>query len=643
MTNLIQARSFKPYSFIYFSLLGVVVLLALISGIMSYQFVTNAYLDPWEDRQKNQIFKASLTLDQAFVDALKISGFTLEAFKSMMAELPVPVTAESFYKRYQNMPEWLIEIFTTTPNLYQMRLLAPSGDELVRYEKNSANNLISYNFDRLQNKASRDYFIAGQQIGEFESLFTAIDLNREFGVIERPLRPTFRAIKPLIYNQQRYLVVLNFDFTQTLNNIQSSPPLFFEIINREGYWLKHPDNNYEWGHLLNQAEHNLRNQNPSFWSSIHNINDQQLGHSGNAWFARSRSSSHPLVDFNRANDLVLISRLSDEYVAGIKQNVFWWISLSLLLMTGLTLFFLHRFFTLSEQRNQHVRELNAERASLKLVNRQLSRAFERNEHMQQSLIEEQKLSALGLIVAGVAHELNTPIGSMQLITSELKSYLNQLNSNTNANAAETIEALHEGLAIFENSLNAASDKISSFKRFAADRKQDGLREFVLNDTLNALVSALDVLFKEHQAQVKLMFDESIPLTHDPGFVSLVVQNLIENAIYHAYPVNAIKKIDVKFSATRDNTVTIIVKDYGVGIDTEKQKRLFDPFFTTGRGHGHIGLGLHLVYLWVNEVLRGEIKVVSEVNSGTEFIITMPQHITLSASPEGTAPVELIRH
>jgi len=611
----------------------IIITLAVITGIFAYQYFTRALLEPWYEKQQNQIYQASQKINSTFINSLKLLGFASGELRNLL-EQSYGDSSHSSQNKEQVAP-MIQELFTTTPNLFQVRLLAPNGQEWVRYERSTQQQMISVPREKLQNKSNRNYFIEGHRIKSYESLFTAIDLNIENGQIERPIRPTFRAIKPIVFNGERYLAILNFNFKQSLDRIKSNSTLAFEILNSDGYWLSHQSTMKTWGHLLGKPDQNLQTIDNELWQLLKEAEPNTVIHRGNIWYSKLSFSTHPLVDFNDNNQLFLISRLSDSFVTQIQTQVFWSVFLSLLFICSVVLITVERFLALSVKREQSLAELKQEKEKLTLVNRQLKRAFDRNERMQESLIEEQKLSALGLIVAGVAHELNTPVGGIQLIVGEVKSYIHKLENQLDQPdlAIGSLAALKEGLNLIEQNVIEANDKISSFKRFAADRKHDGIREFSLNDTLNALVQALDRLFIEYDAKVSVNLESSITMCSDPGFISLVTQNLVENAIYHAYDLDKKKPIDIRVEVLDNSFVRIVVKDYGRGIAAEDKTKLFEPFYTSSRGQGHIGLGLHLVYLWVHDVLKGEIYVISEPNAGSEFIVTIPMRVEGKASPE----------
>jgi len=280
--------------------------------------------------------------------------------------------------------------------------------------------------------------------------------------------------------------------------------------------------------------------------------------------------------------------------------------------------------------------IDARTAELRNANDELARLVHTLRRTQTDLVRSEKLAALGALVAGIAHELNTPVGNSLLAASTLTEKLRQLSKgDTGLKRSEWNAALaqmQEASDIIQRSLGRASELISSFKQVATDRTTAQRRRFTLAGAIHDLVVTLQPSVR--RAGVSIDEDEipEVKLDSYPGPLDQVLMNLIQNAALHAYPSGGPGRI--RLSATLDGAwVCIAVEDFGVGIPPENLSRVFDPFFTTRLGQGGTGLGLHIVHNIVTGTLGGEIEVRSEPGRGTCFTIRLPLHAPLQPDDE----------
>ncbi|MBF0264695.1 MAG: HAMP domain-containing histidine kinase, partial [Gammaproteobacteria bacterium] len=255
------------------------------------------------------------------------------------------------------------------------------------------------------------------------------------------------------------------------------------------------------------------------------------------------------------------------------------------------------------------------------------------EDAQSQLIQSEKMVALGELVSGVAHEVNTPLGvgitAASHLEEEIKSFNKELNEGAIKKSTLTnfVNQLTEGLYILNTNLNRAAQLIKSFKQVAVDQSSDENRFLILHTYLEDVLSSLGPKWKHSQISVLTDFEAGIEIESNPGVLAQVITNLIDNAIKHAFDSDVYKgtkpQIHLKLSSL-ENEVLIEVKDNGVGMKAKTLEKVFDPFYTTKRGKGGSGLGMHIVYNLITQKLNGKIQCESELNQGTSFKILLPK-------------------
>jgi signal transduction histidine kinase len=249
---------------------------------------------------------------------------------------------------------------------------------------------------------------------------------------------------------------------------------------------------------------------------------------------------------------------------------------------------------------------------------------------QNSLIEAEKLAALGRLVAGVAHEINNPLGTALTVASTIeqksKSFASQaaLGTLKRSSLNEYVEAVREGSSQLLDSLNRAAGLILSFKQVAADRNSSDLRAFDLGELIEQVAVGLRPALPKKMVALKVQCQSHLAMNSYPGSIGQVLTNLFLNSIAHAYPDNAPGTIDIKVGAASASDVEIVFNDDGCGMSPDVRRQAFDPFFTTRRHLGCTGLGLHIVYSVVTDRLGGRLRLNSEPGKGTEVTILLPR-------------------
>jgi signal transduction histidine kinase len=260
--------------------------------------------------------------------------------------------------------------------------------------------------------------------------------------------------------------------------------------------------------------------------------------------------------------------------------------------------------------------------------RQAEDALERLRQTQAQLIESEKLAALGSLVAGIAHEINTPIGvAMGAATSLAEITRHFLRSiEQGAIRRSTIDSysttMTEAVILLERNLARASDLITHFKQVAVDQTSMQRRRFDLRDVVGETVTTLYPAFKRTPFTVQVDIPKDIILDSYPGPLGQIVTNMLTNALTHAFAGRDSGSIVLTGVATATHA-TLICRDDGTGMPAEVAKRVFEPFFTTRRSSGGSGLGMHIVYSLVTGVLGGDIGIESAPDSGTTIRITVP--------------------
>ncbi|HET6720348.1 MAG TPA: ATP-binding protein [Rhodocyclaceae bacterium] len=299
--------------------------------------------------------------------------------------------------------------------------------------------------------------------------------------------------------------------------------------------------------------------------------------------------------------------------------------------------------TEARRAEQEIRELNAtlearvdkRTAELKKSNAELWRAVTSLEKAQKDLVRSEKMAALGALVAGIAHELNTPIGNAVTISTSLGERLGELHKEIKAGLKRStldnfLADLATGLDIMFRNLHRAAELISSFKQVAVDQASQVRRQFALDTTVNEIVTTLRPSFKRSPIKIEVEVPSGIVLDSFPGPLGQVIVNLVNNAGLHAFPDGRAGLIRI-FATRLDDAesdesnpwIRLTVQDDGEGIATEHLPRIFDPFFTTKLGAGGSGLGLNISYNIVTSLLGGRIQAISALGEGTRMEIEIP--------------------
>jgi signal transduction histidine kinase len=273
-----------------------------------------------------------------------------------------------------------------------------------------------------------------------------------------------------------------------------------------------------------------------------------------------------------------------------------------------------------------VRQLN-----LSLEERVLERS-EALQHAQNELVQRETLASLGALVAGVSHELNTPIGNALMASDTAAAALQALQKQLASGQAmrrsdltQQIAQARQGVALALGNLQRSAELVQEFKQVAVDRASLQRRCFNLRRVTEEVVHLLHYSLKKgHQYRVEIELPEEVQLDSYPGAFGQVMTNLVQNAVLHGFEGREQGRIRIRLLEADTRRVRLQVSDDGRGIPPEHLQQVFKPFFTTKLGQGGSGLGLHLVYNIVSNVLGGRIELHSQPGQGTVFILELPR-------------------
>jgi signal transduction histidine kinase len=243
-------------------------------------------------------------------------------------------------------------------------------------------------------------------------------------------------------------------------------------------------------------------------------------------------------------------------------------------------------------------------------------------------IETEKMASLGRLVAGFAHEINTPVGiAVGALSQELEvisgfDRLLQQSEVTEADVRARLNVLRESSAMALSNIQRAASLVQSFKRTAVDQSSDIERVFAVADVIADVMHNIQPIYKRSSIRVNVDCPESIRLLGVPGAWVQIFTNLFINAHDHAF-LEGSKAGIISISAKQlGSDVEILFGDDGVGIDKDELPKIFEPFYTTRRSKGGSGLGLYIVYNLVTQTMGGSIKCQSSAGVGTEFRIQL---------------------
>lgn len=589
----------KPYPFAYYAAAILTCLLMLSAVVIAIRQAIDT------DIAHGMVSNESRILHEQALGSL--TGFTdtlqLTARNAALAEHLPAITTQ------------LVFAVEEVTNLEQVGILDGTGTEIVRVHKDGERVAVA---QELQDKSERYYVSESQSMDPGTVYISRLNLNSEHGQIETPWRPTLRLvthIPPSPQGRGSYLVVLNIDASLITHHFKTSTDTGVEryLLNSEGYWLAGKPADELWGFMFHRPPTGPK-EYPALWQLMTQTGQKEgvhITHNSVVAFKQldPAFSTNPAHPFKRTT------------VSAEK----WWIVCkkpvasplnpntdSVLLLFGIIAIGLVVSWKWS--RSAQARYLAERQAAL----------------AQHELVRSERLAALGGLVAGVAHELNTPLGNAVTAASSLSAMSSaiatEMHSGKLRKSAITnfVESSTEGTGIVLKNLRRAAELIGRFKAVAVDQASEQRRTFKLTPYLNELAATLQPSFKHTPITLQVLDGPSVELDSYPGALGQVVINLVNNARVHAFSDCAAGTVHITTGIDKSGQATITVNDDGTGIPPHVVPRIFEPFFTTRLGQGGSGLGLSITQNIVQNVLGGDISVATEPGKFTAFTIEIPR-------------------
>lgn len=290
---------------------------------------------------------------------------------------------------------------------------------------------------------------------------------------------------------------------------------------------------------------------------------------------------------------------------------------------------------------EEVRTLNAElEQRVHDRTRDLEFALGELKRAQGEIERSERMAALGAMVAGISHELNTPIGNSLTVSSTLvertQGFQVQAASGlTRAQLQSFTQFMADASALVQRNLEKAAQLIGSFKQVAVDRTVADRREFELDRVIEEILTTLVAVFRRKGYVIESEIEPGIWMDSYPGQLGQVISNLVNNADLHGLEGRQGGSIRIQGKSLDPHSVELRITDNGKGIPPEHLGRVFDPFFTTKMGKGGTGLGLNIVHTLVHNLMGGDVRVESQVGSGTCFVVVIPRVAPAGAAVEAT--------
>ncbi|APW38500.1 hypothetical protein RD110_15890 [Rhodoferax koreense] len=548
----------------------------------------------------------------------------------------------------------IAQLFTSfaasAPQYDQVRWIDETGMERLRVNQRVGPPVV-VSAAQLQNKGSRPYFHEALRLPAGSVYFSELDLNVENGVIERPLEPTLRVASPLVVNgQRRGIVVINYRANRLLERLAGlsrQQRIGVYLLNAQGYWIQGPNKADDWAGQLGRTDRALSHSQPALWQAVQQEDHGELRDAGGAWAFKRITPGQDLTlagvrgqVADGALGLRLLVRIDPE--AALQRTWRWKAVLATIFAVAVLI-----TLRLGWQTGRNLAARKAHEEELQAANSALRQANEQLQTVQTELARADRLSSLGLMVAGVAHELNTPLGTATLALSTVQQRLDVLalllkQGLRKSDLEDYVASSHAALDVVLTSLRRSAGIVQRFKQVAVDRTTMEQRRFDLAEIVLDADPRLRKWDHGNPVQLKLDLAPGLQMESYPGPLEQVIANLLDNALAHAFVNRPGGQITVRALADGPDHVCIWFSDDGIGVPESSLARIFDPFYTTSRHSGGTGLGLHIVYQLVHDVLGGSIEAANLAEGGMVFTLRLPRKAPLkkasSALSSGLLPL-----
>lgn len=429
--------------------------------------------------------------------------------------------------------------------------------------------------------------------------------------------------------RQRGMVILTLDLRRLLTQLQALDSAGVQPIQLVG-----PD-----GRLVeaSSATPGLPFTDPELWQLMQELGRGRREGAEGMWYFQDFLPTEPGPGRLASTPWHFIAQVPAETVGLLRSTSAWQSGGVSAIVLVLAVWATGRRRQIERERERLLADLQSNHRALAAAKAEAEASLQRLQQLQTELVQAEKLASLGLLVAGVAHELNTPLGSAKVTASTMSR---RLDDALHRAATETLtpqqmrtvlDNQRAGLDIVDHSLGRAGQVIRLFKQLAVDRGAVERRMFALDDLLSDVQRLLAA--RQMAPDVALHIEPAPGLVLDsyPGPLGQVVENLVGNAQLHAFdadlglpPRATPPEIRVRSRIDpHSGLLEIAVIDNGRGIDPDVLPRIFDPFFTTRRGRGGTGIGLHLCHHFCTQVLGGRVTVTTSPGQGSRFTVQIP--------------------
>jgi signal transduction histidine kinase len=495
--------------------------------------------------------------------------------------------------------------------------------------------------EALQNKSERYYFLDTFRLADGEIFVSPLDLNIEQGKIEQPPKPMIRFGTP-VFNKdgdKEGIILLNYLSEHLLELFKKASHGFpgeMYLLNRDGYWLSSPHSEDEWGFMYPERHHHMmENLHPRIWSRM---SAQERGSVHNDEGTYTFLTAYPL-----RKGLLSSSGSGEAFQASQQQfghqDYFWKVVafMPVQLMDNLSepeyRWFGAFYLLVVALGGSGSWLLSRSRIREQLGIEALNHKIKELKTTREGLIENEKMASLGRMVAGFAHEINTPIGIAVGAASQashaahgMLALLDQEEVHENE-LQQGLETIDSSSQLTLNNLARAASMIKSFKRTSVDQISEQTRSFAFIEVIQDVINSLRNQFKHTDIQFEITCPHQTRFEGKPGIYTQLLTNLILNSHIHAFDHGTIPgKIRIEVEILNKQVVQLIYSDTGKGMDSVTKAHIFEPFFTTNRSDGSTGLGLYVCYNLVTSQLKGKIQCHSTQGKGTTYTIKHPIQI-----------------
>jgi signal transduction histidine kinase len=563
--------------------------------------------------------------------------------RDLSSQLPrMDVSAESPIARL------FVSFANSTEMFDTVRWIDHLGNERLRVDVREGVPALAEQ-DTLRSLRDESWFKRGASLPPGGIFFSAISLNTGGDAIDVPAQPIMRVLTPFCEGEDcEGVLAINYRASRILarlNLLAERQGLRIYLVNAAGYWLQGPTPAQSWAWQRGAPAQAMSKTHPMLWQAML---DDEAGrhHDATGDWAFRRLKLDPTTSVDRETPTPLVSDLGLTILvqgnAGLvgDAHMRWQIVMAGMMVLALAVALRYASHTVSGLIDE------AWQASeLQSANRALSEANDNLRRVQADLARAERLSSLGLMVAGVAHELNTPLGSAKLSLSTLQQSINTLRARMRSGLKRSdldgfIGNAELAAELTQAAVTRAASLVQRFKQVAVDRTAMERRDFDLAEVVMDADPRLRKWDAGNPIGLRLELQAGLHMSSYPGPLEQAVSNLLSNALTHAFRDRETGTITLQAMEDGPDHVLLRVDDDGRGIDAENLARIFDPFFTTSRHEGGTGLGLHIVSQLVTEVLGGTLQAENIVSprwgTGARFSLRLPRAAPMQVVVEQAA-------